>query len=95
MDILIKKTFRRYITVSVHEKMMKKNITSVNFAYTDNIIYISNWSDMSCATWGLISAQNALFQNAFEGQKWLLHAFNAIAPSTAIFLCWSYFVSDR
>ena len=91
MGILINKTFRRYITVSFPEKQEReKNVISVNFAYTD---YISNWIDMSCAAWGVLSAQNVCFQNVFKVEIWLFHAFNAIAPSSAIFLCWAYFVS--
>ena len=91
MGMLINKTFRRYITVSFLEKQeQKKNVISVNFAYTD---YISNWIDMSCAAWGVLSAQNVCFQNVFKVEIWLFHAFNAIAPSSAIFLCWAYFVS--
>ena len=63
---------------------------SVNFAYTD---YISNWADISCALWGILSAQNAFFRNTYEVEKWLLRAFNAIAPSSAFCVCWGYFVS--
>ena len=63
---------------------------SVNFAYTD---YISNWADLSCASWGVLCAQNAFFRDAWEVEKWLLRAFNTIAPSCAICVCWGYFVS--
>ena len=90
MDLQTKKTFQRFIIVSSQEILLKKNMISVNFAYTD---YISNWADISCALWGILSAQNALFRNTYEVEKWLLRAFNAIAPSSAIAVCWGYFVS--
>ena len=71
-------------------KIFDRNIISENFAYTD---FASNWADISCAAWGVLSAQHCFFRNVFEIETWPLHALNAIAQSSSLFVCWSYFVS--
>merc|ERR1711868_4835 len=62
------------------QKLNPKNIHG-SHCYTD---YVSNWSDVVCSIWAIISAYIAIVPNASKNIERLLAAFNSIAPTWSI-----------
>lgn len=62
------------------QKLNPKNIHG-SHCYTD---YVSNWSDVVCSIWAVISAYIAIVPNASHNIERLLAAFNSIAPTWSI-----------
>ena len=58
--------------------------------YTD---YVSNWSDVVCSIWAIISAYIAIVPNASHNIERLLAAFNSIAPTWSIGVSGAFWVS--
>ena len=59
--------------------------------YTD---YVSNWSDVVCSIWAIISAYIAIVPNASQNIERLLAAFNSIAPTWSIGVSGAFWVSS-
>ena len=60
--------------------------------YTD---YVSNWSDVVCSIWAIISAYIAIVPNASHNIERLLAAFNSIAPTWSIGVSGAFWVSFK
>ena len=58
--------------------------------YTD---YVSNWSDVVCSVWAIISAYVAVVPNPSQNIERLLAAFNSIAPTWSIGVSGAFWVS--
>merc|ERR1712131_116666 len=61
------------------QKLNPKNVHGTH-CYTD---YVSNWADVICALWGLVSAHHALYPNETRLDK-LRQGLNSIAPTWSI-----------
>ena len=75
--------------------------TSTPYIINDNFIgshwytdYVSNWSDMVCSVWAMISAYDAVVPNASDNIKRLLGALNSVAPTWTIAISYWYWVSS-
>ena len=60
--------------------------------YTD---YVSNWSDVVCSIWAIISAYIAIVPNASHNIERLLAAFNSIAPTWSIGVSGAFWVRSE
>ena len=60
--------------------------------YTD---YVSNWSDVVCSIWAIISAYIAIVPNASQNIERLSAAFNSIAPTWSIGVSGAFWVSSE